>query len=213
MIQFLLAVSFISLFVPHIITKVDASNHILASYSIHLNNRHVNKFVNNVFSDNILLTLYYLSEEKVEATPLWKNVKSKTHISFVLNPQESFAFHDDVVDEYTKNLVKTTNSHFIGSEGFRSSGWLYGDGVCHLASLMYKVAYDAGLETYVPRNHSFAKIPEIDATYGVSIYSDPQNKKNDKMQNLYIRNNTKSSLTFEFEIHDNLLHHYIVEKK
>ena len=101
--------------------------------------------------------------------------------------------------EYEGKITKTTNAHFNFQEGFKTDGYLYGDGVCHLASLIYWVAKDAGLDAYAPNNHNFAIIPEISKEYGVSIYNHPNNKAKGQRQNLYITNNKEKAVTFKFE--------------
>ena len=61
-----------------------------------------------------------------------------------------------------------------------------------MASLMYMVAKNAGLEVYAPANHNFAAIPGIPREYGVSIYSETP-------QNLYITNNKPYPIRFVFD--------------
>ena len=114
--------------------------------------------------------------------------------------------------QYFGRQIKTTNAHFNGIEGFRSSGYLYGDGVCHLASLMYWAAKDAGLETYAPTNHNFMVIPEIPREYGVSILSNPYIKGNDAMQNLYITNNKEKAVLFIFDYYNHKLKLSVTEE-
>src|SRR3989338_1540439 len=104
-----------------------------------------------------------------------------------------------VSDEYKDKVVKTTKAHFNSQEGFKTDGYLFGDGVCHLASLLYWVAKDAGLDAKAPTNHDFMAIPEIDKQYGVSIYSNPQSKGSNSQQNLYITNNKGKPVTFKFD--------------
>lgn len=147
----------------------------LASRSFSLETRYDNKFVNDVFKENILLTVKYMGSD------------------FTLEPGETFAFDDKILPEYKGRVVKTTGAHFIASEGFKSDGLLIGDGVCHLASLMYWAAKDAGLEAVAPRNHDFAKINEVPREYGVAILS------LDPFQNLYITNNLDKPVTFMFD--------------
>ncbi len=156
-------------------------DHILATHQISLENRYGNKWVNDIFKENILLTL------------------SRFNYEFKLQPNETFAFHDDVLPKYQGRVVKTTNSHFNGAEGFKSDGYLSGDGVCHLASLLYWVAKDAALDTEAPTNHNFADIPEVPKESGVSIYATNQK------QNLYITNNRPKAVTFKFEYENNAI--------
>jgi hypothetical protein len=120
-------------------------------------------------------------------------VESPFHYEFSLEPGQEFAFHDKTLPEYSLNLVKTTDSRFNWDDGYKSDGYLTGDGVCHLASLIYWSAKDAGLDAIAPRNHDFAKIPEVPKEYGVAILSTDPN------QNLYIINNLTKKITFGFD--------------
>lgn len=173
---------------------------ILASHEMSLEDRYPVKSVSEVFKDNILLNLAYmrgLVQENNKVT--WDEVKKPFHYEFKLEPNKTFAYHDDVLDEYKDSLVKTTNAHFNSAEGFKTDGYLFGDGVCHLASLIYWVAKDAGIDAVAPTNHDFMAIPEIDRKYGVSIYSNPFSKGSSTRQNLYIKNNTDKDITFQFD--------------
>lgn len=171
-----------------------ASSAVLASHSINLENRWDNQFVNDVFKDNILLTLYYLDNKINDKTQIdWEKINQPLKVEFTLQPTETFAFHEKTLPEYSTNVVKTTNAHFIGSEGFKSDGHLIGDGVCHLASLIYWVAEDAGLTAYSPSDHNFAKINEVPKEYGVGILSP------NPLGNLYIVNNLEKPITFSFD--------------
>lgn len=165
-----------------------------------LEQRYADSFVNTVFKDNILLTVKYLAGEKIDPQNIdWSTIEKSFEYKIVLKPGETFAFHDDVLPEFEAKVSKTTNAHFNSQEGFRSSGYLVGDGVCHLASLLYWVAQDAGLETVSKINHGFANIPEVPKEYGVSIYTYPGKQIGDQMQNLYITNNKTHQIVFEFK--------------
>ncbi|MFH1280998.1 MAG: VanW family protein [Candidatus Beckwithbacteria bacterium] len=171
-----------------------ASSAVLASHSFSLENRYDNEFVNDVFKDNILLTLYYLDNKVSDKSQIdWKRINQPLKAGFTLKPDETFAFHEKTLPDYSTNVVKTTNAHFIGSEGFKSDGHLIGDGVCHLASLMYWVAKDAGLTAYSPSDHNFAKINEVPKEYGVAILSP------NPLGNLYIVNSLEKPITFSFD--------------
>ncbi len=178
----------------------------LASHEISLQNRYPVQSVSDIFQDNILLNLAYMrglvqTDNKVT----WDEVKKPFHFEFTLEPNKTFAYHDDVSSEYKDSLVKTTQAHFNSAEGFKTDGYLVGDGVCHLASLMYWVAKDAGLTAVAPTNHNFMAIPEIDKQYGVSIYSNPSSKGSSTKQNLYITNNTDKNVVFQFDYADGKL--------
>ncbi len=128
----------------------------------------------------------------------WNSVTKPFTYEFLLNPGKSFAFHDDVDDKYKETLLKTTQAHFNSDEGFKSSGYLFGDGVCHLASLIYWAAKGANLQAEAPTNHDFREIPDIPREYGVSIYTNPFAKGSNTKQNLYITNNRSRPVAFKF---------------
>ena len=176
-----------------------ASDVVLASHSFSLENRYGNSFVNDVFKDNILLTIAYLDGTvKAKSDISWDKVTSPFNYKFTLEPGQKFAFHDQVLSEYKENVAKTTNAHFNYQDGFKSDGYLTGDGVCHLASLVYWTAKDAGLAAVAPTDHNFAKIPEVPKEYGVSIYALPGAFETSARQNLYITNNLDKPVGFIF---------------
>jgi len=173
---------------------------LLASQEYSLLNRHPVESVNQVFSDNILLTLAYMSGDVQQNDAVdWEQLRQPRSFHFVLQPGESFAFHDVVKEEFQDSVVRTTNAHFIWDEGFKSDGWLVGDGVCHLASFIHVAADQAGLEVVAPTRHDFAQIPDVAREDGTSIYFDPNSFENSSRQNLYIRNSTGKPIAFIFE--------------
>lgn len=183
---------------PQTVYAQEMATEVLSEKSISLDERNENQFVNDVFRDNILLTLNYLNGEINEKSEInWENVNKPKYYKFSLKPQEVFAFHDAVLSEY-QNVVKTTNAHFNFDDGFKSDGYLMGDGVCHLASLIYWAAVDAGLGATSPVNHDFAKINGIPREYGVSIYYLPGNLQKSGNENLYIKNNLDQEVFFVF---------------
>lgn len=187
-------------------------DHTLASHEISLNDRYPVSSVNEVFKDNILLNLAYMQGKVSKASDInWGEVKSPSQFEFKLDPGKTFAFHDDILDTYKDSMVQTTKAHFNGEEGFKSDGYLFGDGVCHLASLMYWVAKDAGLDANAPTNHDFMNIPEIDKQYGVSIYNNPFSKGSNAQQNLYITNNKNKPITFKFDYSEDKVKVSVVE--
>lgn len=172
----------------------------LAVREFSLEKRYDDSFVNEVFKDNILLTIKYLAGEEIDPKTInFENVRKPFEYKLTLKPEETFAFHDDALPEYDGKVKRTTNAHFNLSEGFKSDGYLVGDGICHLASLLYWVARDAGLEAEARVNHNFANIPQVPREYGVSIYAYPGKQYSDQMQNLYITNNRDREVAFEFE--------------
>lgn len=171
----------------------------LATREMSMEKRYNNEFVNNVFRDNILLTIDYLAGGKIDPKKVdWAKVSAPAEYKITLKPGETFAFHDDVLPKYRDKPLKTSNAHFNAQEGFKFSGALWGDGVCHLASLLYWTAKDAGLDAYAPVRHDFAKIPEVPAEFGVSIYANPGVNASDQQQNLYITNNRGKEVSFVF---------------
>lgn len=165
----------------------------LASHTISLDKRYADEYVNGVFKDNILLTLSYMSNRVNSKNDIrWDDVNKDFTYEFKLEPGGRFAFHNQTLPKF-EGITKTTNAHFNYTDGFKSDGYLIGDGVCHLASLIYWVAKDANLDAYAPTNHDFAQIPEISKENGVSIFSTDAN------QNLYITNNFDKPVNFAFE--------------
>lgn len=178
----------------------------LALHEISLENRQADRYVNEVFKDNILLNLAYLDGRVKKSSDVnWDEVRKPQSFEFTLNPNKTFAFHGDVLPEFEgkglsagRQVAKTTNAHFNFEDGFRTDGLLFGDGVCHLASLINWVAKDAGLEVQAPVNHDFREIPGIPKEFGTSIYYYPGQKSTNAQQNLYITNNLKNPVVFKF---------------
>jgi hypothetical protein len=168
-----------------------------------LTNRYPLEAVNNVFADNIRLNIAYLSGQARTSAVTWDEIKAPTVYEIVLKSGEVFAFHEDVLPQYQGKVVKTTNAHFNAQEGFLYSGKYFGDGVCHLASLLYWAAKDAGLAAYAPTNHDFAAIPDIPREYGVSIYYTPGNYAGNALQNLYIENTFAEDIIIRVEQTEN----------
>lgn len=180
----------------------------IATHSMSMEDRYSNKFVNDVFKDNILLALNYMDGAVKSIKDVsWDNVEKQFHYEFTLNPGEEFVFDDAVLPEYKGNIVKSTNAHFTSNEGFKSDGFLVGDGVCHLASIIYWTAKDAHLDAYAPSNHNFANIPEVPREYGVAIYSPSP------MGNLYITNNKSNSVKFVFDYNGSNLSVSVLDSK
>lgn len=200
-------ITFGSFMVPQI------QENILASHEISLEYRYPDKRISEIFKDNILLNIAYMDGKVTKREDInWDEIRKPFKYEFRLNPGQTFAYHDDILPQFNGKVTKTTNAHFNWFEGFKSSGYLYGDGVCHLASLIYWVAKDAGLDAYAPTNHNFMNIPEIPKEYGVSIFSNPYIKGNDAMQNLYITNNKGKAITFKFDYIDENLRITVVEE-
>lgn len=192
MFQHLLAMSVIGMTMLNPFAQPDTPQ-VLSQHEFPLGDRYNTAGINNVFDENILLTLHDMAKQPSTHT----NIDQPFSYSFTLNPNQTFAFHDSTLPQYT-NVVQTTNTHFTADEGFVSDGYLVGDGVCHLAALMNWVAQDAGLEVNAPTNHNFAVIPDVPKEYGVAIYTSPKDTVTSEKQNLYITNNKDKPVTFAF---------------
>jgi hypothetical protein len=186
-------------------TKVERT--LLGQQTMDLTNRYGNSFVSEVFRDNILLNLAYMSGKVQNASQInWDEVRAPSTYEFTLQPGEIFAFHEDVLPQYQGRVAKVTNAHFGAEEGFRSSGRLFGDGVCHFASIINWSARTAGLSVTAPSNHDFAVIPGIDRVYGTAIYYMFGTPEVNMQQNLYVENTFEYPVTFVFEnTGDNLI--------
>ena len=183
------------------LAKQSDPGNLLASHVMPLDNRYPVPSVGDIFRDNILLTLHYMSGRVSNPSQIkWDEIRKPYTYEFVLKPGETFAYHDDVLPEYQDSLAISTKAHFNAQEGFLSDGFLYGDGVCHFASLMHWVAKDAGLKVDARVNHDFANIPDVPMQYGTSIITDPTvSSLNEQMQNLYITNTSDKDVRFVFE--------------
>lgn len=185
---------------------------ILASMPMDLSKRYDSEFVNGVFKDNIVLALRYLndharleySEPRSELD--WEKVRQPFTVGFTLQPGEVFAFHDKLLPEFKNQVVKTLGSHFIGQEGYKSDGFLYGDGVCHLASLINWAASHAKLEVTSLVDHDFRLIFGIPKEFGTSINS------HSATQNLYIKNTLDKPVEFRFKVNGERVELEIVKK-
>lgn len=186
---------------------------LLASHQISLDNRYQDKWVNGIFKDNILLNLAYLRGIKsINNQPDWNKTSQNFDYEFTIDPGQSFAFHDNIFPQYQGKVKMTTNSHFSLSEGYKFSGLLYGDGVCHLASLINWTAQDAGLQVLRPTSHDFADIPQIPKKYGTAIYFQPGSETSNQLQNLYITNEFNTPVKFKFNYQNGELKTEVFQK-
>lgn len=186
---------------------------ILGTQAFSLEKRYADTFVNDVFKDNILLTLAYMRGMTKTNNPNWSEVEKPFTYSITLKPGEVFAFHEDILPEFAGKVVKTTNAHFGADEGFKSDGYLVADGVCHLASLINEAASKAELKVVAPTNHDFAVIPEIPRQYGTAIYFMPEDTSTNALQNLYVENNKEKPVTLVFDYTNNQLTVSVEEEK
>jgi hypothetical protein len=186
---------------------------VLASEKISLEKRVPgDPYGNQVFKDNILLTIGFMRGIVSKDAPInWEEVRRPFEYQLVIAPGETYAFHDQVLDQYKNQGIKTSQAHFNYQDGFKSAYGLYGNGVCHLASLMYWVSLDAGVQALAPTNHDFAVIPEIDRKYGVAIYSDFGSSNGGGRQNLYITNNKENPIGFKYNYDGEKLRVTLVE--
>lgn len=178
-------------------------NSALAKKTMSLNKRYGNTYVNDVFKNNILLSLAYMDGRVHNKSDInWNEIEKPSVYKIELHQGEVFAFHEYILSEYKDKRIVTTNAHFSSYEGFLSDGYLVGDGVCHLASLIKWAAKDAGLSVVAPTNHDFAYIPEIPRENGVSIYTMPDQPTSSAQQNLYIENTFDKPIIFAFDYTD-----------
>lgn len=184
----------------HQVAKLPPQERVLSEHVISMGNRYPDKYVNDIFKYNILLNLDYLGG-RVRRGDQIQSVNIDKSLSFEINlkPGEVFTFHDDILDEYKKKTIITSNTHFNYQDGFKSDGYLTGDGVCHLASIIYWAASDAHLQVLAPTNHNFYPIPEVPKEYGVAIYYMPGDHFTNSKQNLYITNNLNKDISFKFD--------------
>ncbi len=181
-------------------TEASQAQTILGSRSMSLNMRYGYDVPENVYKDNILLNLAYLSGTVKSKNDInWDVLKQPSSTKFTLKPGERFAYHDLIDPQYQDNVVVTAHTNFGAGDGYKFEGGLYGMGVCHLASLIHWAALDAGLESIAPSNHDFYAIPEIPKQYGVAIYASPDAVSSSVRQNLYIKNTLDSEITIKFD--------------
>ena len=155
---------------------------LLASESMDLGNRYPVESISEGFKENILIALGYLASKGVA----FRGYEAGEEFSLVLQPGEVFAFHKKgILPEFKESKIISQESDFTTNYGYKVVAGLGGNGVCHLASLIYKTALHAGLEVVAPTNHNFASIPGIEKEYGVSIST----RNGPERQNLYIKNN------------------------
>lgn len=172
----------------------------LSKKTISLENRYGNTYVNDIFKKNILLTLAYMDGRVHKSSDInWDELTKPSRFKLILHPGQVFAFHEYVLPAYKDKFIVTTNAHFGAYEGFLSDGYLVGDGVCHLASLIKWAAVDTGLSVVAPTNHDFAFIPEVPKEHGVSIYTIPAQPSSSAQQNLYIENTFNKPVLFVFD--------------
>ncbi|KKT40408.1 hypothetical protein A3K29_03340 [Candidatus Collierbacteria bacterium RIFOXYB2_FULL_46_14] len=176
------------------------SQEVLSTQEMSMGYRYPVASVSKIFKENILLNLAYLDGRVTNAQDInWDEIAKPFKSEFTLQPNEAFAYHDTILPEYKDRVVVTTKARFNKQDGFKTDGYLYGDGVCQLASFINMAARDANLKVVQFTNHDFAAIPEVPKIYGVSIYLDPNNRAASARKNLYIVNNQDKPVTFRFD--------------
>lgn len=179
----------------------ERQDRVLAHKTMDLTTRYPNRWVNEIFSDNILLNLHYLKggvdklkDEKGKID--WEKVREPFEFSLVLKPDQTFAYHQNLLPEFKDKDVLAGQTRFWYDEGYKSDGYLVGDGVCHLASLFNWVAQEAGLEVLANVRHDFLPVPGVPREYGTSILYSPDGARGSANQNLYITNNLDQPVKF-----------------
>lgn len=173
---------------------------VLSSHEIAMEKRQADPWVNNVFKENILLTIAYARGTAILGQPVdWNKVNAPFSWSLDIQPGKGISFHNLIYPKYQGITTPWNEIHYYTSEGFLSDGNLIGDGVCHIASLMAWAAKDAGLAVEAPTNHDFAPIPQVPKEEGVAIYYAPNDLFVSAKQNLYIQNNKEVPVRFVFD--------------
>lgn len=157
---------------------------VLASEILDLSQRYPVESVNEGFKENILVNLSYF--------------KKINNGRLILRPNEVFTFHNQILPEFKKEKIITQESTYSAKDGYKLVAGLYGNGVCHLASVMNWVATEAGLEVTALVNHDFAPVAGVDQKYGTSIKYSPNIGGTAERQNLYIRNTKDYPVEFIF---------------
>ncbi|MBI2404815.1 hypothetical protein HYV22_01395, partial [Candidatus Gottesmanbacteria bacterium] len=84
--------------VPIVPISAVLSSKVLAEKSFSLETRSGDKFVNDIFKDNILLTLAYMDGKVTKASDInWEAIEKPQEFALTLKPGEVFTFHEDVL--------------------------------------------------------------------------------------------------------------------
>lgn len=183
--------------------------YLLAQKELDLTQRQADRYVNQIFADNILLYLHYLKGDADAAgndqqtttnqkTVNFEEVRQPFSFSLTLLPGEVFSFHPDLLPEFQSKPKKTAPTTFKSTEGYRFVAGLWGNGVCHLASLMNRVAQEAGLKVVAKVNHDFAPVYGVPREFGTAIYYMDGAHSVNQNQNLYIENCYEFPVTLNF---------------
>lgn len=186
---------------------------LLAQKELDLTTRQRDRYVNEVFSDNILLYLHYLKGDADVAINNqlattgqkvmdFEKVRQPFSFRLTLLPQEVFSFHPDVLPELKDKLKVSAPTTFKSSEGYRFVAGLWANGVCHIASLINWAAQEAGLKVTAKVNHDFAPIPGVPREFGTAIYYMEGSSPANRQQNLYLENIYDFPVTLNFVVTD-----------
>jgi len=181
---------------------------VISTKVLSLKVRHPDKTVNDIFSDNILLNLHYIKGDindlktgKANAGENminWEKIREPFDFSVTLKPDETFAFHDDVLPEFKDEKIISGWTEFSYNDGYKQVDGLYGNGVCHLASVLNWLGITSRLEVTAKVNHDFFPVKGVPQKYGTSILY--MGGYSSQMQNLYIKNTYSHPITLVFNI-------------
>lgn len=185
---------------------VDKTKLVLSTGRMDLSYRYPIENTSKVFTENVLVNLYHLSRlNKSEDAQIPQDFKFQENVpasfSLTLQPGEVFAFHDRVLNQYKDSKIIAPEGGYRPQDGYILLGGLYGNGVCHLATLMNYVAQHSGVEVTSLTRHDFAPVPGFDREYGTSISTGNAPEK----QNLYIKNDKEMPLELKFDLQGNEL--------
>lgn len=185
---------------------VDKTKLVLSTGTMDLSYRYPIENTSRVFAENILVNLYHLSRlGKGESEQITEGFKPQENVpasfSLTLQPGEVFAFHDQVLNQYKESKIVAPEGGYRPKDGYILLGGLYGNGVCHLATLMNYVARRSGVEVTALTRHDFAPVPGFDREYGTSISTGNSPER----QNLYIKNDKEMPLELKFDLQGNEL--------
>jgi vancomycin resistance protein YoaR len=173
-----------------------AQQETLSEGVLDLSTRNPSEAINQGFKENILVNLDYLYKDRAR---------------IIIRPGEVFAFHKNIHPDFRGSVIVTQESEYKASEGYKLIAGLYGNGVCHLATLMNYAASQAGLEVTAMVSHDFAPVPGIDRKYGTSIKFSPNIGGTSERQNLYIKNTKDYPVEFKFSQQGDVLKFAVVK--
>jgi len=97
------------------------------------------------FKDNILLAVNYATNSKINPTNIdWEKIDSQYKGTLTLNRVKHLLSMTMSCRNSPEKWLSLLMLILIRRKDLKSDGYLVGDGVCHLASILYWVAKDAG---------------------------------------------------------------------